>query len=55
MNYHCPRCDANEFAIDIISYRNSFAQETFEVTCRQCGGFIGNVEFTADTITKEAA
>lgn len=53
MKYLCPRCDSADFAIDVIQYKKGFAQESYDVVCRNCGGLQGELDVNAQTGIQE--
>lgn len=55
MNYSCPRCGSFEFAIDIVAYKKGFAQESYDVMCRNCGGYQGELDVNATQIISQTA
>lgn len=49
--YYCPRCGSNEFAIDeyeeidyTSEYKIKAVQTRYEVGCRNCGGYVGDLD-----------
>ena len=46
--YSCSRCGSTDFAIDIVPYTIAFAQEEYQVMCRNCGKYQGTMENNND-------
>lgn len=50
--YSCSRCGSTEFAIDVIPAERF--KETYEVMCRNCGGYQGELDINVRISLKAA-